>query len=71
MLSVMENIDRVMEDDELKQFVKERGLGTPATRAGIIEKLIQVGYIERKVSNSLVQAWEENLSSCAGSCEGY
>ena len=48
LLSVMENIDRVMEDDELKQFVKERGLGTPATRAGIIEKLIQVGYIERK-----------------------
>lgn len=47
LLAVMENIDRLIEDKELKGFVKERGLGTPATRATIIEELIAAGYIER------------------------
>lgn len=51
LLSVMENIDREIDDEELKKYVKERGLGTPATRASIIEKLIQVKYIERKGKN--------------------
>lgn len=31
--------------------MKGKGLGTPATRAGIIEKLISVGYAERKKKN--------------------
>ena len=44
----MENIDSLVDDKELKGFVKERGLGTPATRASIIEELIAAGYIERK-----------------------
>lgn len=48
LLAVMENIDRLIDDKELKGFVKERGLGTPATRASIIEELIAAGYIERK-----------------------
>lgn len=48
LLAVMENIDRLIGDKELKGFVKERGLGTPATRASIIEELIAAGYIERK-----------------------
>lgn len=48
LLAVMENIDRLVDDKELKGFVKERGLGTPATRAAIIEELISAGYIERK-----------------------
>lgn len=47
LLAVMENIDRLIEDKELKTYVKERGLGTPATRASIIEELIAAGYIER------------------------
>ena len=47
LLAVMENIDRLIEDKELKGFVRERGLGTPATRATIIEELIVAGYIER------------------------
>ncbi len=47
LLAVMENIDRLIEDKELKGFVRERGLGTPATRATIIEELISAGYIER------------------------
>lgn len=48
LLAVMENIDRLIDDKELKGFVKERGLETPATRASIIEELIAAGYIERK-----------------------
>ena len=48
LLAVMENIDRLIEDKSLKGYVKERGLGTPATRASIIEELISAGYIERK-----------------------
>lgn len=48
LLAVMENIDRLIPDKSLSEFVKERGLGTPATRAAIIEELISAGYIERK-----------------------
>lgn len=48
LLAVMENIDRLISDKTLSEFVKDRGLGTPATRAAIIEELIAAGYIERK-----------------------
>ena len=48
LLAVMENIDRLIPDKSLSEFVKDRGLGTPATRAAIIEELIAAGYIERK-----------------------
>jgi DNA topoisomerase-3 len=48
LLKAMENIDRRIEDKTMREFVKERGLGTPATRAAIIEHIIKVGYIERK-----------------------
>ena len=47
LLRAMENIDRRIEDKELSEYVKKRGLGTPATRAGIIEEIIQNGYVER------------------------
>ena len=48
LLKAMENIDRRIEDKELGSYVAERGLGTPATRAAIIEEIISVGYIQRK-----------------------
>lgn len=48
LLSAMENAGRFVEDEELKEQLKDGGLGTPATRAAIIERLIQVGYIARK-----------------------
>jgi DNA topoisomerase III len=35
------------DDDELREVMKESGIGTPATRAAIIERLIDVGYVER------------------------
>ncbi|MGN0678470.1 MAG: DNA topoisomerase, partial [Oscillospiraceae bacterium] len=47
LLRAMENIDRRIEDKELSEYVKKRGLGTPATRANTIERVITVGYIER------------------------
>lgn len=48
LLKAMENIDRRIEDKELSEYVSERGLGTPATRAAIIERIIKVGFVERK-----------------------
>mgnify|MGYP002608035011 FL=1 len=51
LLSAMENAGRFVEDEELKEQLKESGLGTPATRAAIIEKLIKTGYIVRKAKN--------------------
>lgn len=48
LLSAMENAGRFVEDEELKEQMKDSGLGTPATRAAIIERLLSVGYIMRK-----------------------
>lgn len=47
LLSAMENAGRFVEDEDLKEQLKESGLGTPATRAAIIERLLKVGYIQR------------------------
>lgn len=46
-LSLMETCGKLIEDEELREIMKEKGIGTPATRAQIIERLIEVGYIER------------------------
>ncbi len=48
LLSAMEHAGKELDDGELKQAMKDHGLGTPATRAGIIERLKQVGYVEVK-----------------------
>lgn len=48
LLSAMENAGRFVEDEELKEQLKDSGLGTPATRAAIIERLIKVGYVTRR-----------------------
>ena len=48
LLGAMETAGKLVEDDELRQAMKESGLGTPATRAAIIERLIKVGYVERE-----------------------
>jgi len=47
LLGAMETAGKLVEDDELREAMKESGIGTPATRAAIIERLIAVGYIER------------------------
>lgn len=46
-LAAMETAGKQCEDDELRQAMKDCGLGTPATRAQILERLITVGYIVR------------------------
>ena len=47
LLAAMETAGKDIEDAELREAMKESGIGTPATRASIIERLIAVGYIER------------------------
>ena len=51
LLSAMENAGRFVDNEELKEQMKDSGLGTPATRAAIIERLIKVGYITSKGKN--------------------
>lgn len=53
LLSAMENAMKTLEDEELRKEVAGAGLGTPATRAGIIERIIKTGFIERKGKNLL------------------
>ncbi|NLB52014.1 MAG: DNA topoisomerase III [Syntrophomonadaceae bacterium] len=48
LLTAMESPGKYIEDEELRETIKGRGLGTPATRAEIIEKLINSFYVERR-----------------------
>ena len=47
LLNLMENAGRLIEDEALREQMKSSGLGTPATRAATIERLIQMGYARR------------------------
>ena len=47
LLTAMETAGKTIEDDELSEAMKDNGLGTPATRAGILETLIDREYISR------------------------
>ncbi|RAP78245.1 type IA DNA topoisomerase [Paenibacillus montanisoli] len=46
LLKAMESAGKAIEDEELRDAMKQTGLGTPATRAATIERLKQVGYIK-------------------------
>jgi len=48
LLTAMESPGKFIEDEELRETMKGSGLGTPATRAEIIEKLLYNNYIERR-----------------------
>lgn len=48
LLGAMETAGRKLDDPALKDVMKTAGLGTPATRAAIIERLITVGYVQRQ-----------------------
>ena len=48
LLAAMEHAGREIEDEALRESMKGAGLGTPATRAAIIERLLQVGYAQRR-----------------------
>jgi DNA topoisomerase-3 len=60
LLAAMETAGKLVDDDEMREAMKDSGIGTPATRAAIIERLIDVGYIERD-GRSLV-ATEKGLN---------
>ena len=64
----METAGKLVEDEELRQQMKESGLGTPATRASIIERLIKVGYLERREErySSLPQKGKASSGPCWG-----
>lgn len=47
LLSAMEGAGRLVEDDELRAAMETKGLGTPATRAAVIEGLIHEDYLHR------------------------
>jgi len=48
LLSAMEGAGKLVEDEELREAMSERGLGTPATRAAIIEGLLTESYLRRE-----------------------
>ncbi len=47
LLGAMEGAGKLVDDDELREAMSEKGLGTPATRAAIIEGLIYENYLQR------------------------
>ena len=47
LLTAMKNAGQELDDEDLASYMKQSGLGTPATRAAIIERLLQSGYLER------------------------
>ena len=49
LLSAMEHAGKRVDDEELREAMSEKGLGTPATRASIIEELIRHKYMVREM----------------------
>lgn len=47
LLQAMKNVSRVIEDKHLKEMIKDKGIGTEATRAGILAELFNKKYLER------------------------
>ncbi len=48
LLSAMEGAGKLVEDEDLREAMSERGLGTPATRASVIEGLLTQDYLRRE-----------------------
>src|SRR4029079_1636552 len=57
LLSAMEGAGKLVEDDELREAMAAKGLGTPATRAAVIEGLIYEKYVER-LNRELKPTWK-------------
>ncbi|GAB4179373.1 MAG: DNA topoisomerase III [Terrimicrobiaceae bacterium] len=54
LLSAMEGAGKLVEDEDLREAMSQRGLGTPATRAQIIEGLLLDGYLTRQGRDLIV-----------------
>jgi DNA topoisomerase-3 len=50
----MENAGQLIEDDELRAMIKGSGIGTSATRAEILKKLVSIGYFELAKKTQIV-----------------
>ncbi len=59
LLTVMETAGKALDEKELSEAMKETGLGTPATRAAIIEVLLKRGYIVRQ--GKVLEATEKGI----------
>ncbi|MDT3417152.1 DNA topoisomerase-3 [Brevibacillus aydinogluensis] len=56
LVAAMKTAGKEIQDPDVRDAMKDSGLGTPATRAGIIERLKEVGYIENKGKRIMVTA---------------
>lgn len=61
LLSAMEGAGKLLDDEELADAMKDKGLGTPATRAQIIENLIAHKLVERERRDLIPTARAESL----------
>ncbi|MFH0900081.1 MAG: DNA topoisomerase 3 [Pseudomonadota bacterium] len=60
LLTAMESAGRALDNRELEEAMRERGLGTPATRAAILETLLERSYAERQGKS--LHATEKGIS---------
>jgi DNA topoisomerase-3 len=60
LLGAMEAAGKLVDDDAMREALKERGIGTPATRAAIIETLLRRHYIRREKK----QIWATDMGRC-------
>tara|TARA_B100001248_G_scaffold262713_1_gene261357 strand:+ start:14914 stop:17502 length:2589 start_codon:yes stop_codon:yes gene_type:complete len=61
LLGAMETAGKLVEDEELAEAMKDSGLGTPATRAQIIEHLVRERYMDRSGRELIPTSKAENL----------
>lgn len=61
LLAAMEGAGKFVEDEELASALKEKGLGTPATRAAIIDHLLNLKYMERQQRELIPTAKAQDL----------
>jgi DNA topoisomerase-3 len=61
LLAAMEGAGKLVEDEDLAEAMKEKGLGTPATRASIIEHIIALRYVERQQRELIPTTKAESL----------
>ena len=70
LLQAMETAGKLVDDETLRDAMKENGIGRPSSRAGIIETLLKRGYIrrEKKTLISNPGQWEKKLRDIEQGC---
>ena len=61
LLRAMETAGKLVENEEMRELMKENGIGRPSTRANIIETLFKRKYIEKKKKNLIATETGMNL----------